>query len=238
MGTESRIRRERRNVRDQASNSRSAPNPVLNGGGNDGELPMDATISFSVSQYETFFRIARASYRKLKEVQEREIDWPTGSTEGPNVESMRRSSYEQRQRFAAVAVVFSALTLESFINHYGSQLGADVFKKLDRKSNAEKWLRIPELRCGKTLAPGGTAMNGIRAIFEIRNQLAHDKPHSFAFGPNSDPKDFKVLSVDLATKTDPIKHVCDVLDELKQIDPAVEIGWAFEKELAEWNLLL
>jgi len=238
MGNESRIRRERRNARDRASNSQSSPIPVSNGGGNDGWPPIDATIRFSVSQYETFFRIARASYRKLKEVQEREIDMPTGSTEGPNLESMRRSSYEQRQRFAAVAVVFSALTLESFINHYGSLLGADVFKKLDRKSNAEKWRLFPELRCGKTLASGGTAMEGIKAIFKIRDQLVHDKPHSFTFGPDSDPKDFTVLSIDLATKTDPIKHVCEALDELKQIDPAVEISWAFEKELNEWNLLL
>ena len=81
-------------------------------------------------------------------------------------------------------------------------------------------------------------MNGIQAIFKIRDQLVHDKPHSFTFGPGLDPKDLKTLPIDLATKINPIKHVCEALDALKQIDPAVEISWAFEKELSEWDLLL
>lgn len=150
---------------------------------------------------------------------------------------MRRSSYEQRQRFAAVAVIFSALTLESFINHYGSHLDPDLFNALDR-SNLAKWQLFPMLRCGKKLASGGTAMNSIQAIFKIRDRLVHDKPHSFTFGPGLDPKDIKTLPIDLATKMNPIKHVCEALDALKQIDHAAEISWAFEKELNEWDLLL
>lgn len=199
--------------------------------------PSDETIRFSVSQYETFFRIACASYRKLREVQEREIDWPTGSTEGPNLESLRGSSYEQRQRFAAVAVIFSALTLESFINHYGSQLDTDLFSALDR-SNAAKWQLFPMLRCGKKLAAGSAAMNGIGAIFKIRDRLVHDKPHPFNFGPDTDPKDVKLQPIDLATKLNPIKHVLDALTALKDLDPTVEIRWALEKGLTDWDILL
>src|SRR5690349_5656617 len=135
MGKESKTRRSRREMLGQERAIEASTLASFTATTGDGAWsPSDTTISFSVSQYETFFRIACASYRKLKEVQEREVDWPTGSAEGPNPESLRRSSYEQRQRFAAVAVIFSALTLESFINHYGSQLDTDLFNALDRSN--------------------------------------------------------------------------------------------------------
>lgn len=199
--------------------------------------PSDATISFSVSQYGTFFRVACASYRKLHEVQDREIEWQNGSTESPDPQVLRKSSYEQRQRFAAVAVVFSAITLESFINHYGHQLDADLHSALDR-SNVAKWQLFPMLRCGKKLASDGLAMKGIGDIFRIYDWLVHDKPHSFTFGPDLDSKDIRVMPIDLATKLNPIRHVRVALTALQQIDPSVEIGWAFENGPDDWGILL
>lgn len=237
MGNESRTKRERREARERGANSSSSRMSSSNDGGNLAWPPSDSPVSFSVSQFETFFRIARASYRKLHEVQEREIDWPTGSTSGPNVESLRRSSYESRQRFAAVAIVFSALTLESFINHYGSSLDPDLFNALDR-SNSAKWQLFPMLRCGKKLVSGGAAMNGIGEIFRIRDRLVHDKPHHFTLGTGVDPKTIKPMPIDLAKKLDPIRHVREALTALQKIDPTVEIGWAFEEELNDWDILL
>lgn len=190
-----------------------------------------------VSQYETYFRIAGAAFRKLRAVEEREIDWPTGSVGPPNPESLRRSSYEQRHRFAAVAVIFSALTLESFINHYGSQLDPDVFSALDR-SNASKWQLFPLLRCGSKLVSGTAAMNGIIEIFRSRDRLVHDKPHQYKFSPGMNPVDFKASPIDLATKIDPIMHVRNALKALKEIDPTVDIDWAFEAGTTDWDMLL
>lgn len=226
VGKESKNRKER-----QGRNSSLSTKQPANSSSEVG----DWTVTISTSQYETFFRVARASFLKLKAVQEREIVWPAGSE--PDQESMRKSSYEQRQRFAAVAVVFSALTLESFINHYGSQLDADLFEALDR-SNAAKWQLFPMLRCGKKLQPGTTAMNGITSLFRLRDRLVHDKPHKVTIGPQIDPKDLKIQPIDQATKMDPIKHVRDALTALKEIDPSVEIGWAFEELASLWDLLL
>lgn len=81
-------------------------------------------------------------------------------------------------------------------------------------------------------------MNGIGEIFRIRDRLVHDKPHSFAFGPGLDPKDIKTMAIDLATKLNPIKHVREALTALQKIDPTVEVGWAFKKELNDWDILL
>lgn len=230
MGKESKNRKERQARGSSLTTKQPANSPSFK----NSEVG-DWTATFSTSQYETFFRVARASFLKLKGVQEREIVWPAGSE--PDQESMRKSSYEQRQRFAAVAVIFSALTLESFINHYGSQLDADLFDALDR-SNAAKWQLFPMLRCGKKLQPGTTAVNGIASLFRLRDRLVHDKPHKITIGPQMDPKDLKIQPIDLATKMDPIKHVRDALTALKEIDPSVEIGWAFEEVASLWDFLL
>ncbi len=231
MEKESKSRQGRREKRNHAPVPAEPPTS-----GDDG-WPDGWPTSITVSQYETYFRIACASYRKLREIEHREIDWPTGSEGLPDAESMRRSSYEQRQRFAAVAVIFSALTLESFINHYGSQLDLDLFNALDR-SNAAKWQLFPLLRCGKKIASGTTAMNGIGEIFRIRDRLVHDKPHEYRFSPGMDPSEVKIAPIDLATKQDPITHVRNAVKALKEIDPAVEIGWAFEPGTTDWSILL
>lgn len=237
MGKESKSRQDRREKRNHGSaGTRAAPDtrPPISG---DEGWPDGWPTSITVSQYETYFRIACASYRKLREVEHREIHWPTGSEGPPDVESMRRSSYEQCQRFAAVAVIFSALTLESFINHYGSQLDSDLFKGLDR-TNADKWQLFPFLRCGKKIAPGTTAMNGITEVFRVRDRLAHDKPHEYSFSPGMDPANLKIAWIDVATKLDPITHVRNAVKALKEIDPAVEIGWAIEPGPTDWSILL
>ncbi|MDC0716140.1 hypothetical protein [Nannocystis bainbridge] len=239
MGKESKSRRGRRQDRNSAPAAKQPANPLSPESPSvspaTSVAPNDWAITLSISQYETFFRIARASFSQLGKVQEREMVWPAGTH--PDPDSMRKSSYEQRQRFAAVAVIFSALTLESFINHYGSQLDTDLFDALDR-SNAAKWQLFPLLRCGKKLKPGTTAMNGIVSLFRIRDRLVHDKPHKSTIGPQLDPKDFKVQPIDQATKMDPIKHVRDALEALRELDPSIEIDWAFEKVEPDWNFLL
>lgn len=199
------------------------------------EIPEDWAVTFSVSQYKTFFRVARACHARLKTVKDRELVWQEGCE--PDPESMRKSSYEHRQRLAAVAVVFSALTLESFINHYGQRLDPDVFRALDR-SNAEKWSLFPLLLSGKRMESGSAAMNGVVSVFRLRDKLVHDKPHSVTLDPMKGLDGFKVFPIDDATRTDPIKHVQEALKALKALDPRVEIAWAMEEAKPCWDFLL
>lgn len=52
------------------------------------------------------------------------------------------------------------------------------------------------------------------------------------------PVDFKASPIDLATKIDPIMHVRNALKALKEIDPTVDIDWAFEAGTTDWDMLL
>jgi hypothetical protein len=128
----------------------------------------------------------------------------------------------QIQRAAIVSVVFSALTLEAFINDYAISNFSKTFfdTYLDRLSPTTKWMIIPRLKTGKQLDPLGPAIHKLSSLFKQRDKLVHHKtvikPVSEAF--NKDWLDEKhseevLLTVQLLVK------------ELAKIDQTVDVSW-------------
>jgi hypothetical protein len=79
---------------------------------------------------------------------------------------------------ALISVIFSALTLESFINWYGSDaLGKEYFDKyLDRAKVSSKWRIIPKLVTGKDIVDdGGAPIERLHKLITLRNDLVHYK---------------------------------------------------------------
>jgi len=83
---------------------------------------------------------------------------------------------------ALVVVVFSALTLEAYINHYGiSRLSKNYFSKyLDKLDMFAKWIVIPKVVTGKQLDPGSVAMQDLDWLVTLRNNLVHYKSKKVA----------------------------------------------------------
>ena len=128
----------------------------------------------------------------------------------------------QIQRATVVSVVFSALTLESFINDYGISNFSKTFfdKYLDRLNPVAKWMIIPRLKTGKQLDPQRPPIHKLSSLFRQRDKLVHHKtvtkPVSEAF--NKEWLDEKHSEEALST-------VQLLVEELAKIDQTVDVSW-------------
>ena len=121
-------------------------------------------------------------------------------------------------------IVFSALTLEAYINHYGiNRLSRNYFSSyLDKLDVLAKWLVIPRIVTGEKLDPGSNAMQDLSWLVSLRNRLVHFKS--------------KTITVDEIKESDFLWHedaersvrtVKRVVSLLKRIDPKAETDWLY-----------
>ena len=123
---------------------------------------------------------------------------------------------------ALIVVVFSAFTLEAYINHYGiNRLSRNYFSNyLDKLDLLAKWLVIPRIVTGKKLDPGSHAMQGLSWLISLRNRLAHFKSKKITVGEIKESDWLWYEDVERAIRT--VKRVVSLL---KRVDPKVEIDW-------------
>jgi hypothetical protein len=81
------------------------------------------------------------------------------------------------QRYAMIVVIFSALTLEAFINHYAIENFSKSYLNnyLDKLDPVSKWVIIPKLVLGQTLDTYGQSFELLQRLFGLRNKLVHYK---------------------------------------------------------------
>jgi hypothetical protein len=123
---------------------------------------------------------------------------------------------------ALVVVVFSALTLEAYINHYGiSRLSRNYFSNyLDKLDMIAKWIVIPKVVTGKQLDSGSAAMQDLDWLVTLRNKLVHYKSKKVAVN-NIQTSDF-LWYEDAARAVQAVRRVTAAL---KGIDPEAEMDW-------------
>ncbi len=94
--------------------------------------------------------------------------------------------YDYRLRMNNV-LVYSAFTLEAFINYYGSVYDIIFREDLDRSlSTANKWKIYPKLKTNKTI--DGSALKTIKRIFSLRDDIVHAKPERIVRSSEVEPK--------------------------------------------------
>ncbi|MCJ7507461.1 MAG: hypothetical protein MUO85_01865 [candidate division Zixibacteria bacterium] len=112
-------------------------------------------IEAELNNHETFYAIAIRHYRQIEEqIQKRSQIIKVRSDKDVDCVSKINASI---QRDAMVTVVFCALTLEAFINHYGISNSSKSYfdNHLDKLKTVSKWLIIPRLLIGKQINTDG-----------------------------------------------------------------------------------
>jgi hypothetical protein len=132
------------------------------------------------------------------------------------------------ERAAMVVVVFSALALEAFINHYGITKFSGGFytEHLDKLSTPSKWLIVPRLLLGKELTRNGQAYQLLREVFRRRHKLVHYKTRAKRIHDLQEQEDW--VTEDHARNA--IQAVRKAVEGLHSLDPAVGIDWLQEAE--------
>ena len=75
-------------------------------------------------------------------------------------------------------VVFSAFALEAFMNHVGNQLFSTWGKHLKKSLNPESKLALISEKIGLDVNYGNPPYQSFRALFRIRNAMAHSETES------------------------------------------------------------
>jgi len=127
------------------------------------------------------------------------------------------------QREAMVAVIFSALALEAFINYYAIEYtSGNYFKNhLERLDPVTKWVLIPKLISGRQIDTGGQAYEKLTWLFGLRNNLVHYKFRRKAISHFTEEKDWVTEN----HSADAIITVQCIMEELHSIDNDVDIAW-------------
>jgi hypothetical protein len=126
------------------------------------------------------------------------------------------------QRHAMVVVVFSALTLEAFINYYA----IDNFSKsylnnyLDKLDPVSKWIVIPKLVIGRQIDTNGQAFQKLQQLFKLRNQLVHYKAK---IRPITEIRETDWIREEDAE--DAIQAIWKIMEELSKLDKSVTTDW-------------
>lgn len=132
------------------------------------------------------------------------------------------------QRSAMITVIFSVMTLESFINtyitdHFSKSFVENYLEKLDLKS---KWIIYPLLVKGSKINTDSQAFEHLVELINLRNQLVHQKPKTKRICDLRESDWVTEQEAEGAANT-----VNEIFSELAKIDSSVKTDWI--KEVAE-----
>jgi len=189
-------------------------------------------FQFPLTKHEEFYRVALEGLRRA-EAFKRLHDRRQRKKELTDVDTEYFGRMNGLIELASmVSVVFSALALEAFINHYASQrLSKSYFENyLDKLDLVSKWLVIPRLIHGSQLESGSRAMNSLRWLVSLRNSLVHYKSKVKKISELDWSKDW--VNIEDAVKS------CDtvpaLMRELKKLDRKVQTDW-LARDYSPWS---
>ena len=121
-----------------------------------------------------------------------------------------------------VVVVFCALALEAFVNHYAiSRISGSYFGRyLERLSIQAKWVVIPGIVLGAGLKPGSRPLQELDWLVRLRNRLVHYKSHEVH--PDRDTTSGWVRRSDAERA---VKVVRGLVTALHRLDRDLETWW-------------
>lgn len=180
-------------------------------------------IKFAWTHHEDYLKLVNDTYSRIEKLK-RERDQFQSGLEGKEISdddvAFLASRNDAIGELALIVIVFSAFTLEAYINHYGiSRLSRNYFSRyLDKLDLLAKWIVIPRVVTGKKLDPGCAAMQDLSWLVSLRNRLAHFKSETKTEIEESD-----WLWYEDAEKA--VRTVKRVVSLLKRIDSKVDTEW-------------
>jgi hypothetical protein len=174
----------------------------------------------TLNNHQTFYSIAYRHYHQMQQLVLERDQRTVISDEDVDFICQKNAAI---QRSAMVVIIFSALTLEAFINHYGIEKFSRSFfdKHLDSLNPISKWLILPKLVVGNQLNTDGQPFGLLGGLFRLRNRLVHYKTRKKSISDLVEDEDW----VTERHASDAIQAVDALVQELESLDPAVDTDW-------------
>lgn len=182
-----------------------------------GEQP-DHEMTFT--NHETFFAIAHRHHQLVKRLVSQRDARPIIDDADVDFNCTKNAEI---QCAAMVSVIFSALTLEAFINNYGIEhFSRNYFgKHLDKLPAVSKWIIIPKLVTGRALDSDSQPYEQLKRLFKRRDFLVHYKTRKKRLSEMHEED----VWVTEEQSEESIRSVRAVVEELSGIDGTVSIDW-------------
>ena len=186
---------------------------------------MENELEVELNNHHTFFAIAVRHYRQIQNLVKQRNRFKVKTDEDVDYAGALNASI---QRDAMVTTIFCALTLEAFINSYGiSSFSKSYFENhLDRLNPVSKWLIIPKLLTGKQINTDGPGYELLKETFKLRDKLVHYKSRKKKLSELMEEQDW--VTEKHAQRS--IEGVTAIVQELKSIDPQIDIDWLQDSE--------
>ncbi len=128
----------------------------------------------------------------------------------------------QSRQYAMVAIVFSAFTLEAYINDYAARKRSNAFFKehLDNLDFVSKWVIISELFTGGRFPKDTQCYQYLEELKKLRNELVHSKSKTMHL---ENPAEVKKVGDDvysmISSAEKAVETIFMVVKCLVEIDP-------------------
>lgn len=180
--------------------------------------------------YEEFFHTAIDTYKEIVKLEKEhsELQAKTSESEKSSDDFVDKVAEKNDRigRLVLIVVVFCAISLEAYINHYAiSHLSKNYFETyLDKLGLLSKWIVIPRITTGTQLEVGIRPLEDLSWLISLRNKLAHHKSRKVSI---EEIKDTDFLWAKDAKRA--IETVKNLAQELKKIDDDIYIDWTTKK---------
>ncbi len=182
------------------------------------------------TNYRDYFKVVMDNYTRIQDLK-REIDQIRSHLEGKTLSdediNLLRSKNATISQLSLIVIIFSAFTLEAYINDYGiKRLTQDCFSKyLDRLNLISKWHVIPRMITAKKMDDSSEAMQDLVWFDGLRTRMAYFKSETAPVQGKSieNIKESESLGYEDSVKA--IRTVRGVVSLLKKIDPTAETDW-------------
>ncbi|WP_143046361.1 hypothetical protein [Trichormus sp. NMC-1] len=186
--------------------------------------------------HKMYFKVARENLEQALLSEKSVRSWMLDSSNWIKQESIDKS-YSEFSESAITSIIFSGLTVESFINYYGiSRLSKNEFDNyLDKLDLLSKWIVIPKFVTGNSIDTGSHAISLLKQLIRSRNKLVHYKsskisPHDFYSSlKNFQPTDPKSRLPWIEDAEIGIQAIYKLLSEIVKIDSSIS------REETEWE---
>lgn len=187
----------------------------------------DHEITFT--NHETFFAIAHRHHELIKHLVRERDGRPKDDDRDVDFHCAKNAEI---QRAAMVSVIFSALTLEAFVNNYAIERFSRSYfdNHLDKLPTISKWIIIPKLFTGKELNSDSQPYECLKRLFKRRDRLVHYKTRKKKLSEIYE-EDIWVTEEQSA---EAVATVEAVLKELSELDRTVSMEWLEEAKTSPY----
>lgn len=128
----------------------------------------------------TYLEIARAALdasRRAERLEKLAFERPVTGAGGDDAIWAEVASGQHKSREAIVAIVFSVLALEAYVNNIAHQNLSHFYRNtFDRLDLPSRWVVIPKMAFGNGFDPDDPVIAKIRRLHKERNALVHGHP--------------------------------------------------------------